>query len=197
MNTESLIGQDLHLLNNIFSRLSCNSYFSLNLNSFTGMGLLCFLYLFEFPVIKCLMRTRKSSILDLTLGKWVCISLSLRYVGKWLDYEQFAKSYPHFWHVWYSQSFEDEVESGHGVSMYPTNESTADVSSVTFEPLPDILAKTVGSRALRPRITCSDEQRQTTAAKLVSKLFVWKYFCRGRILYENVLKSHLNWAPAQ
>ena len=68
------------------------------------------------------------------------------------------------------QSFEDEVESGNNVSMYPANESATD--SVMFEPLPDILAKTVGSRALRPRITCSDEQRQTTAAKLVSKLLL-------------------------
>ena len=67
------------------------------------------------------------------------------------------------------------MESGNGVSMYPTNESVADmsVSSVTFEPLPDILAKTVGSRALRPRITCIDKQKQATAAKLVSKYCVY------------------------
>lgn len=87
-------------------------------------------------------------------------------------------------------SFEDEVESGHGVSMYPTSESSTDmsVSSVTFEPLPDILAKTVGSRALRPRITCIDKQRQAAAAKLVT---VYQPFLRSQLFY--VKETGLGW----
>ena len=72
------------------------------------------------------------------------------------------------------QSFENDAETGRGVSMYSTSETSLDASTnnITFEPLPDILAKTVGSRALRPRITCIDKDKQEAAAKLVSKYFI-------------------------
>ncbi|XP_045213080.2 uncharacterized protein LOC123563954 isoform X2 [Mercenaria mercenaria] len=76
-------------------------------------------------------------------------------------------------------NFEDE-ESVRDVSMYPTNQSVHDSSDVTFEPLPDILAKTLSSRALRPRITCSDKEKQLAAAKLVT---IYKSFPRNQLLY--------------
>ncbi|XP_060560239.1 insulin-like receptor isoform X2 [Ruditapes philippinarum] len=76
-------------------------------------------------------------------------------------------------------NFEDE-ESVRDVSMYPTNESVHDSSNVTFEPLPDILAKTLSSRALRPRITCTDKEKQSAAAKLVT---IYKTFPRNQLLY--------------
>lgn len=68
------------------------------------------------------------------------------------------------------QSFEDDLESGsRNVSMYSSNDSSHDTSNVTFEPLPDILAKTLTTRALRPRISSADAEKQSAAAKLVSK----------------------------
>jgi len=77
---------------------------------------------------------------------------------------------------WYLQAFEDDVEGGRNVSMYSTNDSTHDATDITFEPLPDILAKTVSTRALRPRITNLHADKQAVAAKAVSKyLFIWAY----------------------
>ncbi|XP_060067188.1 insulin-like receptor isoform X2 [Ylistrum balloti] len=67
-------------------------------------------------------------------------------------------------------SFENDEEAGHDYSMSPTNESvdSSIVSNVTFEPLPDILAKTVTATALRPRITSVDKEWQKEAARQIT-----------------------------
>ncbi|XP_033735002.1 serine/threonine-protein kinase LMTK2-like isoform X2 [Pecten maximus] len=67
-------------------------------------------------------------------------------------------------------SFENDEEAGHDYSMSPTNESgdSSIVSNVTFEPLPDILAKTVAATALRPRITSVDKEWQKEAARQIT-----------------------------
>ncbi|XP_052769468.1 serine/threonine-protein kinase LMTK1-like isoform X2 [Mya arenaria] len=77
-------------------------------------------------------------------------------------------------------NFEDDVEGGRNVSMYSSHDNPNDVSDITFEPLPDILAKTVSKRALRPRITCTNPEKQTVAANAVT---VYKPFPRNQLLY--------------
>ncbi|KAK3592670.1 hypothetical protein CHS0354_015972 [Potamilus streckersoni] len=74
--------------------------------------------------------------------------------------------------------FEDyDPESARGVSVSSEN-ATGD--GIVFEPLPDILAKTVGTRALRPRITSADKEKQANASKLVT---VYQHFPRSQLLY--------------
>ncbi|KAL3877897.1 hypothetical protein ACJMK2_035540 [Sinanodonta woodiana] len=76
--------------------------------------------------------------------------------------------------------FEDyDPESARGVSVYPSIENAAG-DGIVFEPLPDILAKTVGTRALRPRITSADKEKQSNASKLVT---VYQPFPRSQLLY--------------
>ncbi|XP_021358764.1 tyrosine-protein kinase abl-1-like isoform X2 [Mizuhopecten yessoensis] len=79
-------------------------------------------------------------------------------------------------------SFENDEEAGHDYSMSPTNESvnSSIVSNVTFEPLPDILAKTVAATALRPRITSVDKEWQKEAAR---QLTVYKPFQRIQLTF--------------
>ncbi|KAH3872056.1 hypothetical protein DPMN_035269 [Dreissena polymorpha] len=77
-------------------------------------------------------------------------------------------------------SFEDEESGRNDLSMYTGHDSSHDMTNVTFEPLPDILAKTLSTRALRPRIVCSDTQKQSEASKLVT---VFKPFPRNQLLY--------------
>ncbi|WAQ97469.1 LMTK1-like protein, partial [Mya arenaria] len=79
-----------------------------------------------------------------------------------------------------ARNFEDDVEGGRNVSMYSSHDNPNDVSDITFEPLPDILAKTVSKRALRPRITCTNPEKQTVAANAVT---VYKPFPRNQLLY--------------
>jgi len=69
------------------------------------------------------------------------------------------------------------MESGRNVSMYSSNENSQDTSNVNFEPLPDILAKTVSSRALRPRISSANSEKQAAAAKLVSEYLTVSSLC--------------------
>lgn len=72
------------------------------------------------------------------------------------------------------QTFDNDVEAGHaqGFSIFSTQNTVADSSDanqVTFEPLPDILAKTVSATALRPRISSLEKEQQRIAAKHISK----------------------------
>lgn len=96
------------------------------------------------------------------------------------------------------------MEAGHGqgFSIFSAQngaaEDTTDVNQVTFEPLPDILAKTVTATALRPRISSIEREQQRITAKHISnpdlfcrffliQLFVWAYKCtsmyHAHILY--------------
>lgn len=79
-------------------------------------------------------------------------------------------------------SFENDEEAGHDYSMSPTNESgdSSIVSNVTFEPLPDILAKTVAATALRPRITSVDKDWQKEAARQIT---TYKPFQRVQLTF--------------
>lgn len=84
------------------------------------------------------------------------------------------------------------MEAGHGqgFSIFSAQngaaEDTTDVNQVTFEPLPDILAKTVTATALRPRISSIEKEQQRITAKHISnhdlfcrffliQLFVWAF----------------------
>ncbi|KAJ8318687.1 hypothetical protein KUTeg_003778 [Tegillarca granosa] len=62
-----------------------------------------------------------------------------------------------------------DAEIGGNYSLYTSHDGSGDSSRITFEPLPDILAKTVAATALKPRITCLDNERQKLAAKSVCK----------------------------
>lgn len=100
------------------------------------------------------------------------------------------------------QTFENDVEAGHGqgFSIFSAQngaaEDTTDVNQVTFEPLPDILAKTVTATALRPRISSIEKEQQRITAKHISnhdlfcrffliQLFLWafKVYHYAHILY--------------
>lgn len=87
------------------------------------------------------------------------------------------------------------MEAGHGqgFSIFSAQnaaaEDTTDVNQVTFEPLPDILAKTVTATALRPRISSIEREQQRITAKHISNhdlfcsfsrfnfFFLWEYKC--------------------
>lgn len=77
------------------------------------------------------------------------------------------------------QTFENDVEAGHGqgFSIFSAQNAaadTSDVNQVTFEPLPDILAKTVTATALRPRISSIEREQQRITAKHISN---YDLFC--------------------
>lgn len=73
------------------------------------------------------------------------------------------------------------MEAGHGqgFSIFSAQNGAAedptDVNQVTFEPLPDILAKTVTATALRPRISSIEKEQQRITAKHISN---HDLFCR-------------------
>ncbi|XP_048757628.2 uncharacterized protein LOC125667960 isoform X2 [Ostrea edulis] len=82
-------------------------------------------------------------------------------------------------------TFDNDVEAGHaqGFSIFSTQNAVADSSDanqVTFEPLPDILAKTVSATALRPRISSLEKEQQRIAAKHIT---VYRPFPRSNLLY--------------
>ncbi|KAK3091020.1 hypothetical protein FSP39_016540 [Pinctada imbricata] len=82
-------------------------------------------------------------------------------------------------------TFENEVETGQGqgFSIYTSQNliaSQQDAAQVTFEPLPDILAKTVTATALRPRISCIDREKQRNSAKHIT---VYRPFPRSQLIY--------------
>nr|XP_022315834.1 serine/threonine-protein kinase LMTK2-like isoform X3 [Crassostrea virginica] len=82
-------------------------------------------------------------------------------------------------------TFENDVEAGHGqgfsiFSAHNTAADTSDVNPVTFEPLPDILAKTVSATALRPRISSVEREQQRITAKHIT---VYRPFPRSNLLY--------------
>ena len=84
-------------------------------------------------------------------------------------------------HPPYFQTFENDIEGGYGNTVYsPTD--TSEISQVTFETIPDILAKTVTATALRPRISCTDVGIQKQSAKRVGKYF-FNPSKRGTILW--------------
>ncbi|XP_050394125.2 serine-rich adhesin for platelets isoform X1 [Patella vulgata] len=77
-----------------------------------------------------------------------------------------------------SQGFENE-----GISLEPSDLVTVDSSgftSVTIEPLPDILSKTVSTSALRPRIRCIEKSKQESALRLIT---VHHPFPRAQLTY--------------
>ena len=76
-------------------------------------------------------------------------------------------------------TFENDIEGGYGNTVYsPTD--TSEISQVTFETIPDILAKTVTATALRPRISCTDVGIQKQSAKRVAS---YKAFPRSHLIY--------------
>lgn len=64
---------------------------------------------------------------------------------------------------------ENDAEHGNAYSMFDDGAETSSSSQVTFEPLPDILAKTISATALRPRVSSLEKDKQEHASKLVSK----------------------------
>lgn len=87
------------------------------------------------------------------------------------------------------QTFENDVEAGHGqgFSIFSAQnaaaEDTTDVNQVTFEPLPDILAKTVTATALRPRISSIEKEQQRITAKHISNHDLFCGFSRFNFFF--------------
>ncbi|XP_071131709.1 uncharacterized protein [Mytilus edulis] len=75
-------------------------------------------------------------------------------------------------------TFENDLEGGFGNTVF--SQDTSDISQVTFETIPDILAKTVTATALRPRISCTNTEIQKQSAKRVAS---FKAFPRSHLTY--------------
>ncbi|XP_052068864.1 serine/threonine-protein kinase LMTK2-like isoform X1 [Mytilus californianus] len=76
-------------------------------------------------------------------------------------------------------TFENDLEGGFGNTVFSQGD-TSDISQVTFETIPDILAKTVTATALRPRISCTNTEIQKQSAKRVAS---FKAFPRSHLTY--------------
>ncbi|KAL5018935.1 hypothetical protein ScPMuIL_004657 [Solemya velum] len=84
-----------------------------------------------------------------------------------------------------SNFVDGDAEYGRGYSMFDDDGAeTSSSSQVTFEPLPDILAKTVTATALRPRISSLEKDKQEHASKLVR---IHQPFARSQLTYVNEL----------
>ncbi|XP_062567208.1 serine/threonine-protein kinase LMTK2-like isoform X2 [Saccostrea cucullata] len=118
-------------------------------------------------------------MLDIAVLAGICLSFASVLLVFGCICQLFKKSSPEF------STFENDVEAGHGqgLSIFSTQNAaaeTSEVSQVTFEPLPDILAKTVSATALRPRISSIEKEQQRITAKHIT---VYRPFPRSNLLY--------------
>ncbi|XP_061182070.1 serine/threonine-protein kinase LMTK2-like isoform X2 [Saccostrea echinata] len=118
-------------------------------------------------------------MLDIAVLAGICLSFASVLLVFGCICQLFKKSSHEF------STFENDVEAGHGqgLSIFSTQNAvaeTSEVSQVTFEPLPDILAKTVSATALRPRISSIEKEQQRISAKHIT---VYRPFPRSNLLY--------------